>query len=148
LTPVMAPFGARCDAARPDPPKASAMLKLLEGFPDDVIAVTARGRVTGADYDKVMIPAVERALRGHDKVRCYYELGREFEAFDLKSAWKDFVIGVEHLPRWERMAVVTDVEWIRYAMRAFGFVMPGELRVFATGQASEARDWIAETAAA
>jgi hypothetical protein len=49
---------------------------------------------------------------------------------------------VEHLSRWERMAVVTDVDWIQYLMNAFRVFMPGRLRVFATAQTSEARAWI------
>jgi hypothetical protein len=40
------------------------------------------------------------------------------------------------------MAVVTDVDWIRHMINAFRFVMPGQLRVFATAQAAEARAWI------
>jgi hypothetical protein len=42
------------------------------------------------------------------------------------------------------MAVVTDVDWIRHTIRAFSFLMPGEMRVFPTSEASQARQWIAE----
>lgn len=120
------------------------MLEVLGGFPQGVVAVAAKGRVTADDYETVMIPAVEEAFRRLGKVRCYYELGRDFSGIDAEAAWKDFRIGVGHFSQWERMAVVTDVEWIRLAMRTFGFLMPGQLRVFPTGQAAEARDWVAE----
>ena len=56
--------------------------------------------------------------------------------------WEDFKIGVEHLSRWERVAVVTDIEWIRHAANVFSFLMPGEVRVFATSDAPAARQWI------
>ena len=49
----------------------------------------------------------------------------------------------EHLSRWERVVVVTDVDWIRLAVNVFRFLVPGEIRVFGTSQASEARSWIA-----
>src|SRR5271169_2520152 len=55
---------------------------------------------------------------------------------------EDLKLGIEHLSRWERVAVVTDVAWIRHAVGAFQFLMPGEVRVFTTGQTSEARKWI------
>ncbi|WP_422302220.1 STAS/SEC14 domain-containing protein, partial [Candidatus Binatus sp.] len=46
------------------------------------------------------------------------------------------------LSRWERVAVVTDVAWIRHAVGAFRLLMPGAMRVFPSDQASEARKWI------
>ena len=51
--------------------------------------------------------------------------------------------GVEHLTRWERVAVVTDVEWIRLAVNLFRFLVPGGVKVFPTAQAAEARRWVA-----
>ena len=39
-----------------------AMITLIDGFPDDVVAVRADEQVTTQDYDKVLIPAVEDAL--------------------------------------------------------------------------------------
>lgn len=49
---------------------------------------------------------------------------------------------MEHLSRWDRMAVVTDVEWIRLAMNAFRFLLPGRLRVFPVSEIDQARRWI------
>ena len=45
---------------------------------------------------------------------------------------------------WKRVAVVTDVDWIRGASRAFGFVMPCHVRVFENADLAEARDWVTE----
>jgi hypothetical protein len=88
------------------------------------------------------VPEVEQALRRPGKIRCYYELGPEFSGMDSGAVWEDFKIGIEHLTRWERVALVTDVDWIRRSINMFGFLVPGEFRVFATSQASEARRWI------
>ena len=120
------------------------MIEFLEGFPDSVIAVAAKGRVTIEDYDKILIPAVEEALGKHPRVRLYYELGKAFSGIDAGAAWKDLKIGMEHLSSWERMALVTDVEWIRLALDAFRFLMPGRLRIFSTAEAEQARAWISE----
>ena len=121
------------------------MIEVLKGFPDTVVAFAAKGRVTRKDYESVLIPGLERALRRPGKVRCYYELGPEFSGMDTGAMWEDFKIGVEHLTRWERVAVVTDLDWIRRAMHIFGFLVPGDFRVFATSQAAEARRWVAGT---
>jgi hypothetical protein len=121
------------------------MIEFLEGFPENVIAVAAKGRVTVEDYDKKLIPRVEETLKKHPRVRLYYELGKAFSGIDAGAAWKDLKIGMEHLSNWERMALVTDVEWIRLALDAFRFLMPGRLRIFSTAEAKEARAWISET---
>jgi hypothetical protein len=43
--------------------------------------------------------------------------------------------------------MVTDVEWVKQAVKffsLFGFLMPGEGRVFSTAEADKPREWIAE----
>jgi SpoIIAA-like len=118
------------------------MIELLKGFPDNVVAVSCRGEVTRNDYDKVLVPAVEKALTAHEKVRLYYEAGPAFAGIDAAAAWEDFKVGMEHFTRWERVAVVTDVDWIKLTMRIFSFLMPGDMRVFPTSDAADARAWI------
>ena len=118
------------------------MIKTLEGFPQTVIALIAEGQVTRKDYEEVLIPRVNEALARHGKVRLYYELGPSFSGIDAEAAWEDLKIGLEHLSRWERIAVVTDVRWIRLTLNAFRFIMPGRLRVFDAGHAADARAWI------
>lgn len=49
------------------------MISLLTGFPDNVLAVACEGQVTRQDYASVLVPAVEAALRQHDRLRIYYE---------------------------------------------------------------------------
>lgn len=119
------------------------MIEVLDGFPDNVVAVSCTGTVTGRDYEDVLVPEVERTLAQHEKVRLFYRIGEDFESIVPGAMWEDFKIGVAHLSRWERMAVVTDVDWIGHTVRAFGFLMPGEIRIFPTGDEESAREWIA-----
>ena len=51
---------------------------------------------------------------------------------------------MEHVLRWERIAVVTDVDWIRYTIRAFSFVIPGMVKIFPVDEQAKAREWILE----
>jgi hypothetical protein len=43
---------------------------------------------------------------------------------------------------WERIAVVTDIEWIAHSMSAIGFLMPAKVKVFKIAEDAAARDWI------
>ena len=118
------------------------MIEIIPGFPDYVVGFVAKGQVTKEDYDEVLIPTVEVALKRHHQTRLYYELGQEFSGIDAGAAWEDIKVGIEHLTRWERVALVTDVEWMIHTVNAFRFLIPGRLRVFPTAQISEARAWI------
>ncbi len=118
------------------------MIEVLSGFPDNVVAVACKGHVTRSDYENVLIPAVESTLKQHDKVRLYYEIGKDFEDIDASAVWEDIKVGFEHLTHWQRFAVVTDVHWIGRSIKAFGFMIPGEIRIFSTTEMQAARDWI------
>ncbi|MDW9232416.1 STAS/SEC14 domain-containing protein [Burkholderia cepacia] len=63
---------------------------------------------------------------------------------DPGAAWEDFKLGVQHITQWERIAVVTNVDWVRFALAAFRFVIPGEVRVFSSSDRVAARAWIIE----
>ncbi len=118
------------------------MIELLKGFPSNVVAICCKGQVTRADYGTVLVPAALEALRHNQKVRLYYETDADFKGFDAGAMWEDFKIGMEHLSRWERVAVVSDVEWIRHATKFFGFLMPHRTKVFSRAEAAAAREWI------
>lgn len=119
------------------------MIEHLKSFPDNVLAFACHGHVTKQDYASVLVPAVEQALKKHEKVRLYYETAPDFAGIEPGAVWEDTKVGVSHLPRWDRFAVVTDVEWIRHTMKFFGFLIPGEMKVFPNAEAALARKWIA-----
>ncbi|AXN44518.1 hypothetical protein DSM43518_04244 [Mycobacterium marinum] len=123
------------------------MIEVLTDFPDEVAAFVCHGHVTKDDYETVVIPDIEKRLLNHDKVRIYYEIGSDFGGFDPGAMWEDTKLGFSHFLRWERFAVVTDIEWIKQTVKFVGFLMPGELRTFTPTQAEEARAWVSAESA-
>jgi len=117
------------------------MIEIIEGLPNNIVGIAVNGRVTKKDCYDVLMPAMEKKLKRHDKIRLYYELNSRFPG----AAWDDLNVGIEYLPPCERVAIVTDVGWIRYTVKALRFLIPGEIEVFATVRASEGRAWIAAT---
>lgn len=120
------------------------MLERIRGLPENVLGLEARGEVTGADYESVLIPAVDEMLARRKSIRFLYHLGNEFTGFDAKAMWDDAKVGLRHLAAWERVAVVTDVAWIRTAVKMFAFVMPGQVRIFSNSELAGARQWLSE----
>ena len=119
------------------------MITRMPDLPDNVLALEASGEVTGEDYETVVIPAVEKMLAEHDKLRMLYQLGPDYTGFEGAAMWDDTKVGMRHLTRWEKIAVVTDVEWMAHTVKAFGFLMPGEVQVFSNAELAAAKAWVA-----
>ena len=119
------------------------MVEQISGLPDNVLGFTAKGTVTANDYESVIIPAVEALFTHHSKIRFLYHLGDEFSGFEAAAVWDDTKLGLTHFSGWERMAVVSDVEWIRAAIKIFGLAIPGQVRVYHNSELAEAKRWIA-----
>ena len=125
------------------------MLEPIEGLPDNAIGFTAKGDVTVEDYETVLIPAVEEKLKTHEKVRLLYHLGNDFKKFEAGAMWEDTKVGLAHITDWEKIAIVTDVNWIQQAGKIFGFAIetmnvPGNVKVFHNHELDNAIEWIGE----
>ena len=120
------------------------MLTLIPGLPPTVVGVEAHEKISAEDYEKVLIPAVEaaEAASSDGKVRLLYVLGQEFPDFTAGAAWEDTKLGLGRIRHWERIAVVSDADWLRRAIHALSWAMPGEVRVFASNDLKEARNWV------
>ncbi len=118
------------------------MMTLLDGYPDDVLAVSATAHVTAEDYRSVLVPEAEARLQRHDRLRVLYAIGEDFEGFSPGAMLADAEFGFGHLSQLGRTAVVTDVTWIAEAARLFApfFRMP--LRVFPNVDFDRAREWV------
>jgi len=114
------------------------VIELVGGLPKNVVGISVRGRLTVQDCRDVLMPAMRKSLKYHDKSRLYYELGSRFPG----AAWDDLDLGLEHFSRCERVAIVTDTGWVRHTVKAVRFLIPSEIRVFSTIEAEEGRAWI------
>lgn len=119
------------------------MLEAIQDAPAGIVAVRAVGKVTTEDYDTVLKPAMQGAIAAHGKVRLAYELGPEFDGYSGGATWEDLKFGTEYLTKWERCAVITDHAVLGDAIRAFGVLMPGGVRVFPVAERGAALAWAA-----
>jgi len=118
------------------------MIEAISGLPENVVGFEAVGEVSADDYRDVLVPIAEAALKKGGKVRLLYVLGERFDGISAGAMWQDTKLGLEHLGAWEKMALVTDVEWIGHTVKAFGWMMPGEVRVFPVAERAAAEAWV------
>lgn len=120
------------------------MLELLPDLPDNVVGIKAIGDVEDDDYEDVLIPAIEDRLERHEKIRLLYVLGPEFEGYEADAVWEDAKLGMKTFTSYERIAVVTDSTLIRRSVKAFGWLMPGDVKVYAVADQADAAAWISD----
>ena len=118
------------------------MIEVMSGLPDKVLGITASGQVSGDDYANILKPEIEKKLQVFEKIRMLYRLGPDFKKFTTTALWDDASIGFHHLNDFERVAVVTDIEWILKMVRAAGLMLPCDLRTFANDELDSARTWV------
>jgi hypothetical protein len=118
------------------------MIEPIPDLPENVVGFVAKGKLSSDDYERVLIPAVERALESHEKARLIYVLGGEFDGMTPGAMRDDTKVGIGTLTKWEKIAVVTDKDWIRHSVDIFGYLMPGEVKAFSTHDEAAARTWV------
>jgi hypothetical protein len=102
------------------------MITELSGLPDGMVGFEASGKLAAEDYRDVLLPAVEEAAAAGD-VRIVIVM-RDFEGLTGGALWHDMKMGMEHLGAWKKIALVTDIGWMRHATDLFGWMTPGERR--------------------
>lgn len=117
---------------------------LMQGLPDDTVGISVRGVIDPADYSDKIVPAIEAALARHEKIKVLYEVGPEFQAFTPGALWSDTRLGTANLTRFSKVALVTDIPWMRGAAQLFAPVVSGEVRVFRDKELEAAKAWMGE----
>ena len=117
------------------------MIEELSGLPAGVIGFEASGRIRAEDYRDVVLPALEHAA-ATGEVR-FVIVMRDFEGMSGGAVWQDLKVGIEHFRAWKRIALITDIAWMRDLTSLFGWMTPGEVKTFPLARRDEAIQWAA-----
>jgi hypothetical protein len=120
------------------------MIERIDGMPEGTVGFRASGEVTSTDYREVLEPALREAATSGE-IRMLYVLDDDVTldpgAF-IEDARTGLGIGIGHHSAWRRSAVATDIEWVRRAMQLFAWMVPGDFRLFASGEIEAAQQWV------
>jgi hypothetical protein len=117
------------------------MITELTDMPEGVIWFETSGKLQADDYRDVLLPAVERAA-GAGGVRIVIVIP-SFDGLSAEAMWEDLKMGVSKLRVWKRIALVTDVEWMRQMTSMFGWMTPGDVKHFPLAERDAAIAWAA-----
>ncbi|MEO4041333.1 STAS/SEC14 domain-containing protein [Hoeflea sp. CAU 1731] len=123
-----------------DPPGHS--FRLMEGMPDDVVACEVVGKLTSKDYIDFMYPLIEQKLKTHERLKFLVVMDEDFEGATATAIWDDTRLGFSHFHSFSKIALVTDIGWLRNSARLFAPLMPGQVHLFERRDLDGAIAWI------
>ena len=97
---------------------------------DNVVAFRALAEVTKEDFQRVVVPAVEKLVKQLNEINFVLVLDTDLENFTAGAWLQDAMIGLKHLGKWNRAAIVSDSEDIISFTNGFSYIVPGEFKGF------------------
>jgi SpoIIAA-like len=120
------------------------VVEVIADMPSGTLGFRVSGRLTRADYD-VLVPPLREAVEAGKRLRVLYAIGPELHT-EPGALWEDLKLdvelGIRHRDAWERIAVVTDLDWLWRAFELFSWMVPGEMRLFRESEFERAKTWL------
>ncbi|AEH60800.1 conserved hypothetical protein [Methanosalsum zhilinae DSM 4017] len=120
------------------------MIEIIEDLPENVVGVTASGVVKEEDYDKILKPLIEDKIQKHEKICFLYHLDENFDKFTREALLEDAKVGKEYFTSFEKIAVVSDKDWLLNTVEIFKFVIPASVKTFSNEELADAKAWVSE----
>ena len=119
------------------------MIYVIENLPANIVGFRATGEITEKDFTETVMPKVKELIAKTDKLNYMLVLDTSISNFTLGAWFRDAIMGIKHITKWNRAAIVTDVESIRVFTDIFSVLIPGEFKGFEHKDLQEAIDWTA-----
>jgi hypothetical protein len=119
------------------------MLRPISDMPAGTIGFEAVGEVEDDDWEEAVEPVLRREIADGRKVRLLYLLGPESRDVEGDAMSADTGFRMRHATSFDRVAVVSDEDWMRPALRALSFLLPGKAKGFRVRELEAAKAWLA-----
>ncbi len=120
------------------------MIQHLKDLPANMVGFKATGEITEKDFTETVMPKVKALIDKTDQLNYLLVLETSVNNFTIGAWMKDAMMGIKALTKWNRAAIVSDVEAIRTFTKFFSYLMPGEFKGFEHKDLQHAIDWVSE----
>ncbi len=121
--------------------KTNLMIQQMTDLPANMAGFRSSGKVTKEDFDFV-IDRVREKVESSGELNYMLVLDNDPSDFTAGAWLNDAWLGVKNLLKWNRAAIVTDLESVIAFTDAFSKVMPGEFRGYRKSELQKAIDWV------
>jgi len=120
------------------------MIHQINNLPENIVGFTASGEVTKEDFLLNVMPQVQSLINKTGKLNYLLVLETSIKNFTFGAWVEDAIMGIKHLIKWNKAAIVTDVEGIRTFTNLFSKIIPGEFKGFEHSELQQAIDWVSK----
>jgi SpoIIAA-like len=120
------------------------MLRELSDMPSGTMGFEAVGEVEDDDWEHVAEPAMRQALADGHKLRVLYVFGPGSDDLEGDAVAAGAEFRTRHVNSFERVAVVSDEDWARPALRMLSLLLPGKAKAFRVSELGPAKAWLAK----
>ena len=120
------------------------MLRRMTDMPVGTLGFEAIGEVEDDDWERIVEPLLRHEIAAGRKVRLLYLLGPDAREIDGDALTADTGFRARHATSFERVAVVSDEDWMRPALRALSILLPGQAKGFRVHELAAAKTWLAD----
>ena len=117
------------------------MFTQLTDLPAGILGFEARGKFTAADYETVLMPTMEAAVKA-GPVNLLFIMPDGFHGMEIGAMRDDLMFGLKHFRDFRKFAFVTDDEALAALTRNFAFMIPADTQVFALADRDRAVSWL------
>lgn len=121
------------------------MIQRNEQLPANMVGFMATGSVTEDDFKNVVIPQVGQLVEETGQLNYLLMLETDISNFTPGAWLQDALMGLQHLTKWRRAAIVSDSEGIIRFTDIFSKFMIGEFKGFHRHELGEAIAWVSES---
>src|SRR4051794_15272296 len=119
------------------------MLRQMTDMPAGTIGFEAVGEGEDDDWEDTVEPVLRQEIAAGRKVRLLYVLGPETREVEGDAMKADTGFRARHASSFDRVAVASDEDWVRPALRALSSMPPGKAKGFRVRDIADAKAWLA-----
>ena len=119
------------------------MIEKIKYLPLNMVGFRSEGEVVKEDFESVM-QEVSDLVKKTGKLNYLFFLDNSAADFSLGAWMQDALVGIKHITRWNRAAIVTDSNTIRHFTTLFSKIMAGTFCGFKKEGYLQAIDWTSE----
>jgi len=119
------------------------MLQLMTDAPPHTVGVRAVGKVDKEEYESILLPALEKAIKQYGELNFIMVLETDVGNFSAGAWLDDIKAGLKYFTKWNKIAIVTDQKPVQKITDFISALIPGEAKGFPVSDIELAKAWVA-----